>query len=187
MQQNPLYQAAEEAKQVKWLYEVSTGYTLGARLERFFGVAMTLAVLNMIFLLWRPEWGLWSNLATLFFIGIWLPNSYLSEKLEDIGAYRDLLLLILLHGLLSNPVAAFLGYGVFLMIAWVATRGELNTSALVFALAYTGFRCLFDATLILKGYLDFADWLFLRIDFMNALPLLGMGVGWFVGSLFRND
>jgi hypothetical protein len=37
MHNNPLYEAAEEAKKsVKFLYEVNTGYTLTAKLERFF-------------------------------------------------------------------------------------------------------------------------------------------------------
>lgn len=187
MQHNPLYDVAEEAKKIKVLYEVNTGYTLTAKLERFFGVAMLIAVLNLIFILWRPEWSLWSNLAALTLIGAWLPNSYLGEKLEDLGAYRDLLILMLLHGALSNPVAALVGYLLFLALAWLITRGELTNTALVFALAYAGFRSLFDVTAILVGSLDIADWLRIQIDFMNALPLLGMAVGWFIGSLFRND
>lgn len=187
MQHNPLYEAAEEAKKIKVLYEVNTGFTLTAKLERFFSVGMTIAVLNLIVILWRPEWSLWSNLAALTLIGVWLPNSYLSEKLEDLSAYRDLLILIMLHGALSNPVAAFLGYAVFLSLAWLVTRGELSNTALVFALAYVGFRSLFDFAAILVGYLDIADWLRFQIDFMNALPLLGMALGWFIGSLFRND
>lgn len=187
MQHNPLYEAAEEAKKIKVLYEVNTGYTLTAKLERFFGVALLIAVLNLIFILWRPEWALWSNIGALLLIGAWLPNSYLGEKMEDISAYRDVLILLLLHGTLSNPVAMLLVYAVFLTLAWLITRGELSNTALVFALAYVGFRCLFDTTAILIGVLDIADWLRIQIDFMNALPLLGMAVGWFIGSLFRND
>jgi hypothetical protein len=58
MHNNPLYEAAEEAKKsVKFLYEVNTGYTLTAKLERFFGVGLLLALLNLIFIAWRPEWG----------------------------------------------------------------------------------------------------------------------------------
>ncbi|MFN4033274.1 MAG: hypothetical protein ACK4ME_06555 [Fimbriimonadales bacterium] len=187
MYNTPLQEAAEEAKKVKVLYEVSTGYTLTAKLERFFGVVLLLSVFALIAILWRPEWTLWSQLAALALIGIWLPNSYLSEKFEDISAYRDVALLLLLHGALSNPVAALLVYLLLLGIAWVATRGELMAHALVFALVYTGFRCLFDLTAVLIGYWDIADWLQFRVDFMNALPLFGMAIGWFIGSLFRND
>jgi hypothetical protein len=51
MHNNPLYEAAEEAKKsVKFLYEVNTGYTLTAKLERFFGVGLLLALLNLIFI-----------------------------------------------------------------------------------------------------------------------------------------
>ncbi|MFN3691086.1 MAG: hypothetical protein ACK4UU_09200, partial [Fimbriimonadales bacterium] len=187
MYNTPLQEAAEEAKKVKVLYEVSTGYTLTAKLERFFGVALLLAVFALIGILWRPEWTLWSQLAALALIGVWLPNSYLSEKFEDISAYRDVALLLLLHGALSNPVAALLVYLLLLGIAWVATRGELMAHALVFALVYTGFRCLFDLTAVLIGYGDIADWLQFRVDLMNALPLFGMAIGWFIGSLFRAD
>lgn len=187
MYNNPLYEAAEEAKKIKVLYEVNTGYSLFAKLERFFGVAMLIAVLGLIAILWRPEWALWSQLAALTLIGLWLPNSYLSEKFEDISAYRDAALLLLLHGVLSNPVATLIVYALLLGLAWVVTRGELNAPAFVVALVYTGFRCLLDAAAILIGYWDVADWLRLHINFMNALPLLGMAIGWFIGSLFRND
>lgn len=75
MQNNPLYEAAEEAKKsVKFLYEVNTGYTLTAKLERFFGVGLLLALLNLIFIAWRPEWALWSNTATLFSLGYGCPT-----------------------------------------------------------------------------------------------------------------
>ncbi|MCS6918894.1 MAG: hypothetical protein NZM28_03910 [Fimbriimonadales bacterium] len=187
MYNNPLYEAAEEAKKIKVLYEVDTGYTLWAKLERFLGVAMTLAVGALIVILWRPEWALWSQLAALLFIGLWLPNSYLGEKMEDLSAYRDVLLLLLLHGALSNPVAAFAVYALLLGLAWLVTRGELSAPAFVFALVYTIFRCLFDSAAVLVGYWDIADWLRFHVNFMNALPLLGMAVGWFIGSLLRND
>ncbi|MFN7017387.1 MAG: hypothetical protein ACK4P5_09545 [Fimbriimonadales bacterium] len=187
MHSNPLHEIGEEAKKIKVLYEVNAGYTLAAKLERFFGVSLLLALFALIAILWRPEWALWSQLAALTLIGIWLPNSYLSERFEDISAYRDVVLLLLLHGALSNPVATLLVYALLLSIAWVITRGELAAPALVFALVYTGFRCLLDSITVLIGYSDIADWLRLRVDFMNALPLLGMAIGWFVGSLFRND
>lgn len=187
MYNNPLYEAAEEAKKIKTLYEVNVGYSLTARLERFFGVAMLVAVLGLIAILWRPEWSLWSQIAALFLIGLWLPNSYLSEKFEDISAYRDVLLLGLLHGVLSNPAAALVGYLLLLLIGWLATRGELSAPALIVALVYTGFRCMLDAATILVGYWDIADWLRFHVNFLNALPLLGIAVGWFIGSLFRND
>ncbi|GIV07572.1 MAG: hypothetical protein KatS3mg017_0774 [Fimbriimonadales bacterium] len=187
MYQNPLHEAIEEAKKVKVLYEVNTGYTLTAKLERFFGVAMTIAVLNLVFLAWRPEWGLWSSTVALFLIGAWLPVSYLGERLEDLGAYRDLLILGLLQAGLGNPIAAFVLYGMFFILAWLITRGELSSAAIPFALAYVGFRCLFDLALLFTGTLDLADWLRFQMDPMRALPLLAMAVGWFVGSLLRND
>jgi len=187
MNPNPLYEAAEEAKKIKVLYEVNTGYTLTAKLERFFGVAMTIAVLNLVFLAWRPEWGLWSSMVALFLIGAWFPNSYLGERLEELGAYRDLLVLGLLHAAVGNPIAAFAMYGVFFMLAWLITRGELSNTAMPFALAYVGFRSLFDFALVLTGTLDTADWLRFQVDPMGTLPLLSMAVGWFVGSLMRND
>lgn len=188
MQNNPLYEAAEEAKKsVKFLYEVNTGYTLTAKLERFFGVALLLALGNLILIAWRPEWALWSTLATLFFIGVWLPNSYLIGNLEDLAGYRDLLALTLLHGVLGNPVAAFALYGLLALLFWAIARGEQSNPAAILALVYVGFRCLFDGALIMTGTLDVADWLRFQIDFMSALPFLAIGFGWFVGSLFRND
>ncbi len=187
MHNNPLYEVAEEAKKIKVLYEVDTGYTLSAKLERFFGVAMLIAVLGLIAILWRPEWTLWIQLAALTLIGLWLPNSYLSEKFEDISAYRDVMLLLLMHSVLSNPVATLVGYALLLGLSWVVTRGELNAPAFMVALVYTGFRCLLDAAVILIGYWDIADWLRVHVNFMNTLPLLGMAIGWFIGSLFRND
>jgi hypothetical protein len=188
MHDNPLYEAAEEAKKsVKFLYEVNTGYTLTAKLERFFGVGLLLALLNLIFIAWRPEWGLWSSLATLFFIGVWLPNSYLIGCLEDLAGYRDLLMLALLHGILGNPVAAFIAYGLLALLFRALSRGEQSNPAAILALVYVGFRCLFDSALIMTGALDIADWLRFQIDFMSTLPFVAIGVGWFIGSLFRND
>ncbi|CUU36023.1 MAG: hypothetical protein K6U12_11715 [Armatimonadetes bacterium] len=187
MQNNHLYEAAEEAKKVKFLYEVSLGYTLSAKLERFFGIALLLALLNLLFIAWRPEWAFWSSLTTLFLIGAWLPHSYLVNRLEDLAGYRDVLILALLHGLLGNPVAAFAVYGVLALLFWLLSRGEQSNPAALFALIYLGFRCLFDAASILSGTVDSADWLRFGIDFMSSLPFLAMSSGWFVGSLFRDD
>jgi hypothetical protein len=188
MHNNPLYEAAEEAKKsVKFLYEVNTGYTLTAKLERFFGVGLLLALLNLIFIAWRPEWGFWSSVATLFFIGVWLPNSYLIDRLEDLAGYRDLFALTLLHGILGNPVAAFVVYGLFALLFWAISRGEQSNPAAILALVYVGFRSLFDGARIMTGALDIADWLRFQFDFMSTLPFLAIGFGWFVGSLFRND
>ncbi|BCW96329.1 MAG: hypothetical protein KatS3mg018_1811 [Fimbriimonadales bacterium] len=188
MQNNPLYEAAEEAKKsVKFLYEVNTGYTLTAKLERFFGVGLLLALLNLIFIAWRPEWALWSNTATLFFVGVWLPNSYLIDRLEDLAGYRDLLILAILHGVLGNPVAAFAVYGLLALLFWAIARGEQSNPAAIFALVYVGLRSLFDAACIMAGALDIADWLRFQFDFLTLLPFLAMSFGWFVGSLFRND
>lgn len=183
-----LQEASEQTeKSVKFLYEVNTGYTLAARLERFFSVALLVAMLNLIFIAWRPEWSLWSNLASFLLIGVWLPTSYLIDRLEDLEVYRDLVILLVLQFVLDNPLLAGLVYAAGMGVYWLLTRADLNSSVSVVVLVYVGFRLLFDGGLILNGYLDFADWLQFKFTWQSVAPLGALIVGWFVGSLFRND
>lgn len=183
-----LQEASEQTeKSVKFLYEVNIGYTLTARLERFFSVALLVAMLNLVFIVWRPEWSLWSGLVSFLLIGVWLPMSYLVDRLEELEVYRDLVIVLILQFALANPLLAGLVYAAGVGAYWLLTRADLNSSVLIVILVYVGFRLLFDGGLILNGYLDLADWLQFAFTWQSVAPLGALIVGWFVGSLFRND
>ena len=177
----------QPADTVKFLYEVSEGYTFTAKLERFFGVVLPLAALNVLVLGWKPEWSAWSNLLFFFLVGAWLPNSYLVDKFDDVEMFRDMGIVLFLNFLCCNPLFAFIFYGLGLLVIWAITRADINWSLLGVLTAYVGLRILFDLVLMLVDYSDLMDWLTVRIAFFGSLPLLAMFLGWFVGGMFRSD
>ena len=186
----PTGQAAvqQPADSIRFISEVVEGYTFTAKLERFFGVALPLAALNVLALGWKPEWAAWSNLLFFFLIGAWLPVSHLVDKLDtDVELFRDLGIVLLLNFLCCNPLFAFVFYGLGILIVWAITRADINWSLLGVMAVYVGFRILFALVLMLADYEDPADWLSVRIAFFGSLPLLAMFLGWFIGGMFRSD
>ena len=186
----PTGQAAvqQPADSIRFISEVVEGYTFTAKLERFFGVALPLAALNVLALGWKPEWAAWSNLLFFFLIGAWLPVSHLVDKLDtDVELFRDLGIVLFLNLLCCNPLFAFVFYGLGILIVWAITRADINWSLLGVMAVYVGFRILFALVLMLVDYADPADWLSVRIAFFGSLPLLAMFLGWFIGGMFRSD
>jgi hypothetical protein len=186
----PAGQAAvqQPADSIRFISEVVEGYTFTAKLERFFGVALPLAALNVLALGWKPEWAAWSNLLFFFLIGAWLPVSHLVDKLDtDVELFRDLGIVLLLNFLCCNPLFAFVFYGLGILIVWAITRADINWSLLGVMAVYVGFRILFELVLMLVDYADPADWLSVGIAFFGSLPLLAMFLGWFIGGMFRSD
>ncbi|MCX7992877.1 MAG: hypothetical protein N2651_04320 [Fimbriimonadales bacterium] len=177
----------QPADQIKFLYEVSEGYTFTAKLERFFGVVLPLAALNVLVLGWKPEWAAWSNLLFFFLVGAWLPNSHLVDKFDDVEMFRDMGIVLFLNFLCCNPLFAFIFYGLGLLIVWAITRADVNWSLLGVLTVYVGLRIVFDLVLMLVDYADPADWLTVGIAFFGSLPLLAMFLGWFIGGMFRAD
>jgi hypothetical protein len=187
---SPAGQAAvqQPADSIRFISEVVEGYTFTAKLERFFGVALPLAALNVLALGWKPEWAAWSNLLFFFLIGAWLPVSHLVDKLDtDVELFRDLGIVLLLNFLCCNPLFAFVFYGLGILIVWAITRADINWSLLGVMAVYVGFRILFALVLMLVDYEDPADWLSVGIAFFGSLPLLAMFLGWFIGGMFRSD
>lgn len=181
MQQQP-------ADSIRFISEVVEGYTFTAKLERFFGVALPLAALNVLVLGWKPEWAAWANFLFFFLIGAWLPISHLVDKLDtDVELFRDLGIVLLLNFLCCNPLFAFVFYGLGILIVWAITRADINWSLLGVMAVYVGFRILFELVLMLVDYADPADWLSVGIAFFGSLPLLAMFLGWFIGGMFRSD
>lgn len=179
--------AQQPADQIKFLYEVSEGYTFLARLERFFGVALPLTALNVLVLGWKPEWAIWANLLYFLLVGAWLPNSHLVDKLDDVELFRDVGIVVLLNILCCNPVVALVLYGLAALSLWAITRADINWSLLGVLLIYTLLRILFDMVLYLLDYSDPAEWLSVGFAFMGSLPLFAMLLGWFLGGMFRSD
>ena len=181
--------AQQPADSIRFISEVVEGYTFTAKLERFFGVALPLAALNVLVLGWKPEWAAWSNLLFFFLVGVWLPVSHLVDKLdiETIELFRDLGIVLFLHILCCHPLFAFVFYGLGLLLIWVITRAEINWSLLGVMAIYMVLRVLFDLVLMLVDYADPADWLTVRIAFFGSLPLFAMFIGWFIGGMFRSD
>ncbi|MFN3689349.1 MAG: hypothetical protein ACK4UU_00310 [Fimbriimonadales bacterium] len=177
----------QSADPIKFLYEVSEGYTFTAKLERFFGVVLPLAALNVLVLGWKPEWAAWSNLLFFFLVGAWLPNSHLVDKFDDSEMFRDMGIVLFLNFLCCNPLFAFIFYGLGLLVVWAITRADINWSLLGVLTVYVGLRILFDLVLRLVDYSDPADWLTVGIAFFGSLPLLAMFLGWFLGGMFRSD
>jgi hypothetical protein len=187
----PAAQAAAQqpADSIRFISEVIEGYTFTAKLERFFGVALPLAALNVLVLGWKPEWAAWSNLLFFFLVGVWLPVSHLVDKLdiETIELFRDLGIVLFLHILCCHPLFAFVFYGLGLLLIWAITRAEINWSLLGVMAIYMVLRVLFDLVLMLVDYADPADWLTVGIAFFGSLPLFAMFIGWFIGGMFRSD
>jgi hypothetical protein len=186
----PTGQAAvqQPADSIRFISEVVEGYTFTAKLERFFGVALPLAALNVLVLGWKPEWAAWANFLFFFLIGAWLPISHLVDKLDtDVELFRDLGIVLLLNFLCCNPLFAFVFYGLGILIVWAITRADINWSLLGVMAVYVGFRILFELVLMLVDYADPADWLSVGIAFFGSLPLLAMFLGWFIGGMFRSD
>jgi hypothetical protein len=181
--------AQQPADSIRFISEVVEGYTFTAKLERFFGVALPLAALNVLVLGWKPEWSVWSNLLFFFLIGAWLPVSHLVDKLdvETIELFRDLGIVLFLHILCCHPLFAFVFYGLGLLLIWAITRAEINWSLLGVMAIYMVLRVVFDLVLMLVDYADPADWLTVRIAFFGSLPLFAMFLGWFIGGMFRSD
>jgi len=187
----PAGQAAvqqQPADSIRFISEVVEGYTFTAKLERFFGVALPLAALNVLVLGWKPEWAAWSNLLFFFLIGAWLPISHLVDKLDtDVELFRDLGIVLFLHILCCNPLFAFVFYGLGILIVWAITRADINWSLLGVMTIYVLLRILFELVLTLVDYADPADWLTVGIAFFGSLPLFAMFLGWFIGGMFRSD
>jgi hypothetical protein len=186
----PTGQAAvqQPADSIRFISEVVEGYTFTAKLERFFGVALPLAALNVLALGWKPEWAAWSNLLFFFLIGAWLPVSHLVDKLDtDVELFRDLGIVLALNILCCNPLFAFVLYGLTLLFLWAVVRADINWSLLSVMAVYVGFRILFELVLMLVDYADPADWLSVGIAFFGSLPLFAMFLGWFIGGMFRSD
>ena len=187
----PTGQAAvqqQPADSIRFISEVVEGYTFTAKLERFFGVALPLAALNVLALGWKPEWAAWSNLLFFFLIGAWLPVSHLVDKLDtDVELFRDLGIVLFLNLLCCNPLFAFVFYGLGILIVWAITRADINWSLLGVMAVYVLLRILFALVLMLVDYEDPADWLSVGIAFFGSLPLLAMFLGWFIGGMFRSD
>jgi hypothetical protein len=181
--------AQQPADSIRFISEVVEGYTFTAKLERFFGVALPLAALNVLVLGWKPEWSVWSNLLFFFLIGAWLPVSHLVDKLdvETIELFRDLGIVLFLHILCCHPLFAFVFYGLGLLLIWAITRAEINWSLLGVMAIYMVLRVVFDLVLMLVDYADPADWLTVRIAFFGSLPLFAMFLGWFIGGMFCLD
>jgi hypothetical protein len=181
--------AQQPADSIRFISEVVEGYTFTAKLERFFGVALPLAALNVLVLGWKPEWSVWSNLLFFFLIGAWLPVSHLVDKLdvETIELFRDLGIVLFLHILCCHPLFAFVFYGLGLLLIWAITRAEINWSLLGVMAIYMVLRVVFDLVLMLVDYADPADWLTVRIAFFGSLPLFAMFLGWFIGGMFCSD
>jgi hypothetical protein len=181
--------AQQPADSIRFISEVVEGYTFTAKLERFFGVALPLAALNVLVLGWKPEWSVWSNLLFFFLIGAWLPVSHLVDKLdvETIELFRDLGIVLFLHILCCYPLFAFVFYGLGLLLIWAITRAEINWSLLGVMAIYMVLRVVFDLVLMLVDYADPADWLTVRIAFFGSLPLFAMFLGWFIGGMFCLD
>ena len=178
----------QPADSIRFISEVVEGYTFTAKLERFFGVALPLAALNVLVLGWKPEWEAWANFLFFFLIGAWLPISHLVDKLDtDVELFRDLGIVLLLNFLCCNPLFAFVFYGLGILIVWAITRADINWSLLGVMAVYVGFRILFELVLMLADYADPADWLSVGIAFFGSLPLLAMFLGWFIGGMFRSD
>ena len=176
------------ADSIRFISEVLEGYTFTAKLERFFGVVLPLAALNVLVLGWKPEWAAWSNLMFFFLTGIWLTASHLVDQLEtDADLFRDLGIVLFLNFLCCYPLFAFVVYGLGLLILWAVSRMDINWSLLGVMGVYMGLRILFDLVLMLTDYSDPADWLTVRIAFFGSLPLFAMFLGWFIGGLFRAD
>ena len=186
----PTGQAAvqQPADSIRFISEVVEGYTFTAKLERFFGVALPLAALNVLALGWKPEWAAWSNLLFFFLIGAWLPVSHLVDKLDtDVELFRDLGIVLFLNLLCCNPLFAFVFYGLGILIVWAITRADINWSLLGVMAVYVLLRILFALVLMLVDYEDPADWLSVGIAFFGSLPLFAMFLGWFIGGMFRSD
>ena len=186
----PAGQAAvqQPADSIRFISEVVEGYTFTAKLERFFGVALPLAALNVLALGWKPEWAAWSNLLFFFLIGAWLPVSHLVDKLDtDVELFRDFGIVLFLNLLCCNPLFAFVFYGLGILIVWAITRADINWSLLGVMTIYVLLRILFALVLMLVDYEDPADWLTVGIAFFGSLPLLAMFLGWFIGGMFRSD
>ena len=186
----PVGQAATQqpADSIRFISEVVEGYTFTAKLERFFGVALPLAALNVLVLGWKPEWAIWSNLLFFFLIGVWLPLSHLVDKLDtDMELFRDLGIVVALNILCCNPVVAFVLYGLALLLLWAVVRADINWSLLGVMAVYMGLRVLFELVLYLVDYSDLADWLTVGIAFFGSLPLFAVLLGWFIGGMFRSD
>jgi len=186
----PTGQAAvqQPADSIRFISEVVEGYTFTAKLERFFGVALPLAALNVLVLGWKPEWSVWSNLLFFFLIGAWLPVSHLVDKLDtDVELFRDLGIVLALNILCCNPLFAFVLYGLTLLFLWAVVRADINWSLLGVMAVYVGLRILFELVLMLVDYTDITDWLTVGIAFFGSLPLFAMFLGWFIGGMFRSD
>jgi hypothetical protein len=186
----PVGQAATQqpADSIRFISEVVEGYTFTAKLERFFGVALPLAALNVLVLGWKPEWAVWSNLLFFFLIGAWLPVSHLVDKLDtDVELFRDLGIVLALNILCCNPLFAFVLYGLTLLFLWAVVRADINWSLLGVMAVYVGLRILFELVLMLVDYTDITDWLTVGIAFFGSLPLFAMFLGWFIGGMFRSD
>ncbi|MCS7300765.1 MAG: hypothetical protein NZ556_04340 [Fimbriimonadales bacterium] len=195
-QPQPLYDYSRPATQpvaqqpadgIRFISEVVEGYTFTAKLERFFGVALPLAALNVLVLGWKPEWSAWSNLLFFFLVGVWLPVSQLVDKLNDVELFRDMGIVLFLNFLCCNPLFAFVFYGLGLLLVWAVTRADVNWSLLGVMAIYVLLRILFGLVLILVDYEDLASWLNVGIAFFGSLPLLAMFLGWFIGGMFRPD
>jgi hypothetical protein len=180
--------AQQPADSIRFISEVVEGYTFTAKLERFFGVALPLAALNVLVLGWKPEWAVWSNLLFFFLIGAWLPVSHLVDKLDtDVELFRDLGIVLALNILCCNPLFAFVLYGLTLLFLWAVVRADINWSLLGVMAVYVGLRILFELVLMLVDYTDITDWLTVGIAFFGSLPLFAMFLGWFIGGMFRSD
>jgi hypothetical protein len=180
--------AQQPADSIRFISEVVEGYTFTAKLERFFGVALPLAALNVLVLGWKPEWSVWSNLLFFFLIGAWLPVSHLVDKLDtDVELFRDLGIVLALNILCCNPLFAFVLYGLTLLFLWAVVRADINWSLLGVMAVYVGLRILFELVLMLVDYTDITDWLTVGIAFFGSLPLFAMFLGWFIGGMFRSD
>lgn len=181
-------QAQPPADSIRFIHEVVEGYTFTAKLERFFGVVLPLAALNVLALGWKPEWAAWSNLLFFFLVGVWLPISHLVDRLDaDVELYRDFGIVLALNILCCNPLFAFVLYGLTLLLLWAVARADINWLLLGVMAIYVGLRIVFELALMLVDYSDASDWLTVGIAFFGSLPLLAMFLGWFVGGMFRSD
>ncbi len=173
---------------VKFLYEVEQGFPLSTRWERFLAGALPLTALLIGMLVWRPEWSLWFSMAYCFLIGLWLPLSYLINPLEDTSQYRDLFVVLALSFVaFENPIVAFVGFTVVLLVSQGFIQGAIDWQTLGVLLGFTLIQLLVSGVLAWIGYLDSAFWQEVRLGFTLPATLFTLLVGWFFGSAFRSE